>query len=98
MSESCCEKHRLRDFQYFWSDTNQALQPFWKARGFDSTGPVVCSGNEGADHLHGTIQLICVFVFTYAKSRFFSQHSSSVDEAFLQVHNEKICLFGKIMP
>ena len=30
----------------------------------------MCSKNKDADQLCGTAQLICVFVFAYAKSRF----------------------------
>ena len=30
----------------------------------------LCRENKGADQLHGTAKLICVFVFAYVKSRF----------------------------
>ena len=52
------------------SDTNQAVQPHKMARGLKFRIKEVeglyylCSKTKGAD------QLICVFVFAYAKSRF----------------------------
>ena len=68
----------------FWfptcSDTNQAVQLQKMARGLKFCVKEVeglyypCSENKGADQLRGsfavTAKLICVFVFTYAKSRF----------------------------
>ena len=58
------------------SDTNQAVQPQKMARGFKFWIKEVeglyclCSENKDADQLRDTVQLICAFVFAYAKSRF----------------------------
>ena len=58
------------------SDTNQAVQQQKMARGLSYHIYVVeeiyylCRENKEADQLHGTAALICIFVFTYAKSRF----------------------------
>ena len=58
------------------SDTNWAVQPQNMARGLKFRFQVVerlyypYSENKGADQLRSTAQLICVFVFAYAKGRF----------------------------
>ena len=59
------------------SDTNQAVQPHKMARGSKFQIQKVeglynlSSENKGADQLRSvTAQLICAFVFAYAKSRF----------------------------
>ena len=53
------------------SDTNHAVQPQkmargWKFRIWKEGLYYLCSENKGADQLH-SVQLICIFVFAYAK-------------------------------
>ena len=54
------------------SDTNQAVQPQKMARGLKLVEGLyyLCSENKGADQLRVTAQLICAFIFAYAKIRF----------------------------
>ena len=58
------------------SDTNQAVQPHKIVRGLkvwikEEEGLYyLCSENKGADQLLGYCELICVFVFAYAKIPF----------------------------
>ena len=58
------------------SYTNRAVQPQKMARGLKFQINIVeelyypYSENKGADQLRSNAQLICVFVFAYAKSRF----------------------------
>ena len=60
------------------SDTNRAVQLHQMARGLKvwikevEKLYYICSENKGADQLHVTLQLICIFVFAYAKKQVFS--------------------------
>ena len=49
----------------------------------------MCSENKDADLLRGTMKLICVFVFAYAKSRF--SHNEAHLSAFLLTLRPSLC-------
>ena len=57
-------------------DRNRVVKPQKMARGLKFWIKEVeelyylCTENKGADQLRGHLQLICAFVFAYAKSRF----------------------------
>ena len=76
------------------SNTNQAAQPQKMVKGLKFRMHEVeglyflCSENKGADQRYCvTAQLICVFVFAYAKIRF------SQKEAHLVHHDQEISVF-----
>ena len=48
----------------------------------------ICSENEDADQLRGNHQLICVFVFAYAKSKslYDAAHITIIDKSLLKIY------------
>ena len=74
-NEPRCEKTGLRGFRPGPTQIGLYCHRRWlETRNFGFRKVVglfyLCSENKGADQLRITAQLICVFVFAYAKSRF----------------------------